>query len=370
MPRRLVAWTMPGSKRAYARTLLATIDFLAEACPPLPLAASGSGHGGRHEGPAEPGSHWEVVQETVVAAGTASVAAAALMVVPLAWRQELDRAVPRGYHIIDLGPLRPLAINNVGQIVGTPMSGIKPRGHRWDAGSWIDLADREDLCVTPTDINDRGQVTGWYEIFLEPASQTVTPGGLEEREAKYSPLKRLDGRADQRINLPADDLGTLGGERSRGLVINNPGQVAGTSSLAPTFPLDFAWIVRFARHRTGRSTRVPISSIASMPSKNHHFVLGVAMNNLGDVIINTLGMGRPAFHTAPGRTIGRISVGLEPDDKTGMEVSVAGINDRCQVIARVRGMWHEDVDQTCSASIRIDGSSRKPTGSLVPSCPG
>ena len=35
-----VVWTMPGSKRAYARTLLETIDFLADARPALPLAAS------------------------------------------------------------------------------------------------------------------------------------------------------------------------------------------------------------------------------------------------------------------------------------------------------------------------------------------
>jgi beta-lactamase regulating signal transducer with metallopeptidase domain len=38
-----VVWLLPDSKRAYARTLVETIDFLAEPHPPLPLAASGFG---------------------------------------------------------------------------------------------------------------------------------------------------------------------------------------------------------------------------------------------------------------------------------------------------------------------------------------
>ncbi len=131
-----VVWTMPGSKRAYARTLLAAIDFLAEARPPLPLAASGFGTVATLKGRLS-----QIMRggrpRRLSATGEASVAAAALMVVPLAWRQELDLGVPRGYRIIDLGPFRPLAINNVGQIVGSPMGPTKPQrtaGMR-DAGS-------------------------------------------------------------------------------------------------------------------------------------------------------------------------------------------------------------------------------------------
>ena len=120
-----------------------------------------------------------------------------LIVVPLAWRQELDRGVPRGYHIIDLGPFRPIAINNVGQIVGSPIDLTDQfvRGQMRPQEAWPSLGAgaldrpgrRDDLFVTPTDINDRGQVTGWYEVFLEPASQTVTPSGIQQRDARYSP---------------------------------------------------------------------------------------------------------------------------------------------------------------------------------------
>ncbi len=147
-------------------------------------------------------------------------------------------------------------------------------------------------------------------------------------------------------------------------MINNTGQVAGTSSLAPTFPPGFH-LTRAFRTAPDRPINPRTDQLDRFDAQQvHHGVLGVTMNNLGDVIINTeFGTRRPAFYAAPDRAIESISAGLVPNDGAGTVVSVGGINDQRQVIARVHGQRHEDVD----VSFRLDPDRRiKPETDRIP----
>jgi beta-lactamase regulating signal transducer with metallopeptidase domain len=332
-----VVWLFPGSQRAYARTLLETIDFLAEARPALPVAASGFGTVAALRirlGRIMQGCRPRRLSRT----GSAGVAAVALIVILLPWLSERDRGVPRGYRIIDLGSSDPVAINNRGQIIGCPM-GLSRRAHRWERGRWTDLSGIDDLFITPTDINDRGQVTGWYEVRLEPGSRSITPGGIRERQPRDSPPHAFRTAPNRPINLATDDLGTLGGEQSRGWAINQAGQVAGESSPASTF-LPGSSLERAFRTAPNQPINPRTDQLDRFDAQQiHHGVLGVVMNNLGDVVINTdFSVRRPAFHAAPGRTIEAISPSLGPDEEPGVEVRVIGINDRRQGVVRVH-MW-------------------------------
>ncbi len=354
-----VVWLLPESKAAYAHTLLRTVEFLSEARPaPLP-ATTGFGTVATLKARLSrimKGSR----PRSLSRAGSAWVTALALGITPLAWREGRNPGVPLAYRIVDLGPFEPIAINNVGQIVGNPLSPGKPRAHRWDRGSWTALADRDDVFVTATDINDRGQITGWYEIFLEPARRTVIGNAVGISDARYTPRHAFRTAPDRGIELPADDLGTLGGDESRGLAINNAGQVAGISSLDPGTP---------PGSRDDRAFRTapdrPIDPRNDLIDRFDaqepvHFVKGVSLNNRGDVVISTdFGGRRPALHAAPGGTIDSVSAELGPDDRPGLEVMAKGINDRGQVAALVSSWWgREPQDVPVSFSLapgrRID----------------
>jgi hypothetical protein len=333
------AWVVsifPESKRAYARTLLETIEFLAETRPSLAVGTSGFGtvatvkarlsrimKGGR--------------PKSLSRTGTAWVAALSVVAIPLTWRENVDRGVPRGYHVVDLGPFDPIAINNAGQIIGRPTeSRIRERANRWDRGRWSELAQSADIFVTATDINDRGQVTGSYRVRFEPASKDTTPTGIVEREAKYSPPHAFRTTPNRPIDVVADDLGTLGGAMSRGLTINNAGQVAGESSLPSPVNL---------LHEPSRAFRTapeqPINPRTDMLDRfdaepGYHSVRGVAMNNRGEVVVSTdFGGRRPAFHAAPGKAIEAVSVSLGPDDELGTEVTVGALNDQRIAVGHV-----------------------------------
>jgi beta-lactamase regulating signal transducer with metallopeptidase domain len=354
------AWVirlLPGCRGAYARTLLETIDFLAESRQLLPAAVSGFSNvvslrtrlsqimkGGFPPSLSRTGAIW--------------VAAVFLIAIPFTWREQLDRGVPWEYRVIDLGQFDPVAINNAGQIVGTPMGLLRQRAHRWEHGRWTDLAESESLFVTPTDMNDRGQVTGWYEVLLEPASTSITPNGILERAAKYSSPHAFRTVANRPIDLPADDIGTLGGEESRGLAINNAGQVAGKSTLArtslPGYQLDRAF--RTAPDQpinpaTDQLDRLDVEGI-------HYGILNVAMNNLGDAVITTdaSGVRRPAFLATPGRMAELISPDPGPGDETGTEFTIGGVNDRRQAVARVYSWGRYPVD--VAVSFHLDPGRR------------
>jgi beta-lactamase regulating signal transducer with metallopeptidase domain len=347
-----VVWLFPESKAAYAKTLLDTIDFLADARPALPLAASGLGTVEALKTRLSrimKGSSTRNLSRR----GRAWVTALTVIGIPLTWRQDLGRGVPRGYHIVDLGAFDPVAINNVGQIIGSPLGLPKPRAHRWDHGRWIDLANDPGIFVTATDINDRGQVTGWYEVFLEPARKTTTPGGTLEFPASYSPSHAFRTAPNRPINVATDDIGTLGGPESRGWAINNAGQVAGESSLSisflPPYRLNRAFRTGPNQPINPRSDQVDRFDAQQI----HHGVLGVAMNNLGDVVLNTdFSTRRPAFHAAPGRIIEPNSPSLAPHEEPGMEVRISAINDAQQVIARVYSWGREPGDVPVAFRLR------------------
>ena len=112
-----VLWALPGTASAYARTLLDTVDFLADGDRTVPLAGSGMGSVGtlklRLSSIMRGTSH-----RVLSRAGSIGVLGMAGIVLPLALHQEQTRGFYRGYHVIDLGPYRPTAINNLGQIVG------------------------------------------------------------------------------------------------------------------------------------------------------------------------------------------------------------------------------------------------------------
>jgi probable HAF family extracellular repeat protein len=154
-----VVWLLPGSKRAYARTLLETIDFLAEGRAAWLPAASGFGTVATLRTRLE-----RIMRGTgprrLSRAGAVIVAGAALILMPLAWGLDQRRGIPRAYRIIDLGPFRPTAINNRGQIAGNPFNTGPAHAYRWDHGDWIDLGGLVGDTSFAADINDRGRSPG------------------------------------------------------------------------------------------------------------------------------------------------------------------------------------------------------------------
>jgi uncharacterized membrane protein len=339
------AWVidiLPGSERAYARTLLETIDFLAGVTAAVPPGVCGFGTVST--------LRTRLIRimkgtrpQRLSAAGSTSVAAAALLVIPLGWAQQPGRGIPTGYRVVDLGDFEPIAVNNLSQIVGAEMDTNdrfvgprfvkqKKRGHVWDRGRWTDLSGEDDLFVTPTDINDRGQVTGWYETFLEPASRTVVPGGILEREAQYSPPHAFRTAPNRPLDVFRDDLGTLGGPESYGLSINNSGQVAGRSSLASAVLPRYALTHAFC---TGPDRAIdPRSDDLSGPDGRENAYAAVVISDRGDVVFNAeVGTLRRAFHAAPGRAIDPRLDDLGPDENPGAEL--VALNDQGQAIGTV-----------------------------------
>ncbi len=156
-----VIWALPGSERAYARTLLDTVDFLAEERPALPLASSGVASVATLKlriGRIMKG----VAPRRLSGTGTVAVVGLAVGLYPLVPLHRPALGFRRGYEIIDLGRFYPSALNNVGQIVGSSMDHGGRRACRWDRGHWADLGGPVEAISYATDINDLGQVTGWF----------------------------------------------------------------------------------------------------------------------------------------------------------------------------------------------------------------
>lgn len=97
-------------------------------------------------------------------------------------------------------------VNNLGQVVG---SGLGSRGFLWTpAGGMIDIGP-----IIPRDINDVGQVAGYF--------------------GSHAVIREADGTII--------DLGTLGGTYSTAYAINNAGQVVGMSLDASGAARAFLW---------------------------------------------------------------------------------------------------------------------------------
>ncbi len=145
----------------------------------------------------------------------------------------------RNGKIIDLGTLGgdfggAAAVNNRGQVVGfstttepDPVSGgVQSRGFLWESGVMRDLGtlcEAEGVCGTSSNafaVNERGQVAGISSTNTTP---NPTTGAPTQHPFLWQRGKMID-------------LGTLGGTLSAvdgpAIVLNNRGQIAGTSTLA------------------------------------------------------------------------------------------------------------------------------------------
>jgi beta-lactamase regulating signal transducer with metallopeptidase domain len=365
-----VVWALPGSERAYARTLLDTIDFLAEERPALPLASSGVGSvatmklrlGRLMQGVAPP---------RLSRAGVLAVVGLAGVLYPLTLLHPPARGFGRGYQVVDLGRFYPGAINNAGQIVGSPMDPQLRRAHRWDRGHWTDLGGPVEAISFACDINDLGQATGWFCLPRaarsgdEPSAQLhhnlkssheLGAGAIHQvfydlnwnggrPGPSYSYPHAFRTSPDRAFNPETDDLGTLGGLESYGMAINNLGQVAGESTrLRPGAPhVISAYPFRTAPNR-------PIDPETDDLHRSGGFTnwSEIDLNNLGEVAVQVvlqprdgLTLDRP-YRTPPGRAIDPEfdDLGDGPASGRPTELKVLGINDRGEVLGRLV-IWEE-----------------------------
>ena len=362
-----VVWALPGLERAYARTLLDAVDFLAEARPVLPPAASGLGTITvlkRRLSRIMLGT----APRTITRAGTVAVLGLAGLIFPLAIRHSAARGFHRGYQIIDLGPFFPAAINNAGQVVGNPMQLGIGRAHRWDRGRWVDLGGPEGTISVATDINDRGQVTGWFRVRRgagrqEAGAQGPTspapvgfgphyPLGFPGRgwraasrdpeaaeTAAYSLPHAFRTGSDRAINPMTDDLGTLGGLESYGLAINDLGQVAGESTLPRRDDGDGVY---FSPFRTGANRAIDPRADNLYPPGELMLATQrpMAMNDRGEVVahldvrLSDRDHRFPWTRTPPGRAIDPDGDDLGSGIGPRVGIWAYAINDPGQVVGQ------------------------------------
>lgn len=106
-------------------------------------------------------------------------------------------------------------INDHGQIA------VNSRGEAFIVdsidGTTTDLGSLKGLTTTAISINNSGQVTGYSEVKSKPPFSS-------ERTEVHAFITEKDGAGMK-------DIGTLGGENSIGLDVNNKGQVAGASNV-------------------------------------------------------------------------------------------------------------------------------------------
>lgn len=232
---------------------------------------------------------------------------------------------------------------------------VSRRGHVVGSGGSLPFVWRHgELTVLPTAtdrgaaraVNDRGQVAGLMPTADPTASgtrwtavvwhrgRTLVPPGTEESSAKD-----INNRGDVAIDIASGgsppvaalwrpgrgvtELGTLGGDSSIAVAVNDRGEVAGNSQTADGTTHGFLW-------RDGEMT-----DLGTLGGENSQ-VLG--MNDRGDVI------GRS--RDADGVFRGFVWRGGEMIDLT-LEGHLAGraeaINDRGQVVGESQGLdgiWH------------------------------
>ncbi|WP_165226032.1 M56 family metallopeptidase [Aquisphaera insulae] len=352
----LVLRALPGSRRKYARTLLDTMDFLAEA--PARRLVLGIGLGdasllksrlvGIMKGTTAPG---------LSRRGAAGLLGVAGVILPLSIPGDL---APRRYRVMDLGSLggaftKANDINDRGEVVGQSetLTDELPQAFRTRPNRPIDPAT--DLLPVPSlqsiarAINNRGEVLVWattrnmVDATYWP-SQLGLGGTVGARRASYrvlgdrvTPLGTLDERSfppieeldPRRLSLlrnfqPAEDYNTWEAACTHAQAINDAGEVVGVV-------IDNRECTSGFRTEPGRPidpSRDDFGDTGSrFPRLGSKQVFPGAINARGQVIGRTLGPdGRShAFRSRPGRP-----VDLRTDDLG--DCWPAAINGRGQVV--------------------------------------
>ena len=133
-------------------------------------------------------------------------------------------------------------INEAGQVVGyTETASGDTLAFLWEEGVMTDLGTLGGYRSVANDINDAGQVVG-NSRTADGGSRAMlwrklTPA---EIDAQREPLPLSSDTMDL-AGYTAIDLGTLGGEGSWALAINDAGQVVGNSQTASGDTLAFLW---------------------------------------------------------------------------------------------------------------------------------
>jgi len=118
------------------------------------------------------------------------------------------------------------AINTRGTVVGYSQQGASPdvaRVHafRWTAQTGMVDLDPNGLYSTANDVNEREEVAGFAVLAQSPGE----------------PMHAVVWDAQNRMH----DLGTLGGQSSEAVALNNRGQVIGLSETSPSYYRPFIW---------------------------------------------------------------------------------------------------------------------------------
>ena len=146
---------------------------------------------------------------------------------------------PEGYHST------PVAVNATGQVAGTTHRGFsfleQGPAFFWDGATSHDLGS-----VTPVDVNDAGTVTGhawpadgwtWTGgtfTTIVTGADVAVPADINNAGqvvGRYNPTAFSTRGFSWKANV-FTDLGTLGGENSEAVAVNDAGQIAGTSDTA------------------------------------------------------------------------------------------------------------------------------------------
>jgi probable HAF family extracellular repeat protein len=208
-------------------------------------------------------------------------------------------AKPTQWTFIDLGVLPGFtssvarAVNNHGQVVGFNLgfAGLGDTGFLWEDGSMIDFGIQDplrDSRFAAVDINDRGQVVGNFGpqvwTWKDGVGSFLGARGRACCIDKFGDVALNDGHAVLWEDGAPTDLGTLGGDSSQALAMNDRGQVVGNAQLSDGALHPFVWDDGVMSDlgfgiRVGACTH---TLVAANGVNNHGQVAGTSANSCDD----------------------------------------------------------------------------------------